>query len=94
MAADAARVASVMALNDLADQVAAAADLNADDRTAVDFDIEVGDPAIAIFEALMGTRTPLPAPLLQRIQDGINAGWWTQSLRDAALPVLQKQLRS
>jgi hypothetical protein len=82
-----------IALNDLADQVAAAADLDDAAHADVAFDIEVGDPDIAIYQALLATRKSLPADLLQRIRVGIDAGWWTAAMRDHALAALNKLQR-
>lgn len=80
-------------LNDLADQVAAAANLDDAARRNVDFDLEVGDPEFAISDALLATRTPLPTPLLARIREGVNLGWYQDATRRLVLDALDRQER-
>lgn len=88
-----AQPAAARALNDLADQVAAAAELDDGARRNVLFDLEFGDAACAICDALLATRSPLPAHLLKRIRDGVTDGWYDGSIRDLVLHALCRQER-
>lgn len=91
MGASNAETAAAQALNDLADQVAAAADLDDDARRNVDFDRQFDDAASAICDALLATITPLPLHLLRRIRQGVEAGWYEGSIRDLVLHALRRQ---
>lgn len=91
MTASDAQTAAGRALNDLADEVAAAADLDGSARRNVEFDLEFDDAASAICDALLSTRTALPADLLKRIQEGVSAGWYDGSTRDLVLHALCRQ---
>lgn len=85
--------AAAIALNDLADQVAGAADLDSSARRDVAFDIEVGDPEFAIYDALLATRKPLQKELLDRIRKGVDAGWYDGPMRRAVVDAIGQQQR-
>ena len=53
---------------DLADQMAAAADLNDQARGRVEMELEFGDAEYVICICLLETRTPFPAALLAQIR--------------------------
>lgn len=81
------------ALNDLADEVAAAADLDDAARRGVDFSLEVSDPELAICDALIDAKTPLPAGLLKRIRAGVEIGRYHGATRDEVIAALDRQER-
>lgn len=73
MLANGPRNDAVAALIDLADTVAAAADLDEAARRSVNNEREVGNPDWVICYAVLRSNTMLPAPLLQQIRDTVLA---------------------
>lgn len=68
-----------------ANDAAHAADLDDDVRRAVATDLAVGNAEWAIFDAVIGTRKPLPAPMLQRIRDDVLPMKWYDDADDLSL---------
>lgn len=81
----------MMNVVDLADRVAAAADLDDQARGRVTFELDYGDSDHAICIAVLETRTPLPADLLQHISDGADTYWYDQPTRDLVLAAVRRQ---
>jgi hypothetical protein len=81
-----------MDANDLADQVAAAADLDDQARGRVQFDLDWGDADVAICDALLATRTPLPNDLLTAIRDRA-PNWYFDATLKLVLDAIDRQQR-
>jgi hypothetical protein len=62
---------------DYARKVATAADLDDAARREVERDLFVGEPGLAIFDAVTSARSPLPKRMLQRIRrELVDRGWY------------------
>ncbi len=81
-----------MDANDLADRVAAAADLDDQARGRVQFDLAYSDADVAICDALLATRKPLPADLLSSIRDAAGR-WYFGATRTLVLDAIDRQSR-
>lgn len=84
---------AAIALNDLADQVVAAADLDDLARGRVQFSLDYSDAEYAICDALLATRTPLPDGLLTQIRRGVQSGWYQGATRQRVLAAIDDQER-
>jgi hypothetical protein len=77
-----------------ADQVSAAADLADDVRKVVATDLAVGNAEWAIFDAVLGTRSPLPVLLLERIRsDALPMRWYGPDDHKLLVDALDRQTR-
>lgn len=84
-----------MNIVDLADAVAAAADLNDQARGRVDAELEYGDMYYALCICVLETRRPLPLDLITQILTGLDT-WYrsetdTQNLMRDALTRQRRQ---
>jgi hypothetical protein len=77
---------------DLADQVVAAADLDDQARDRVQFDMDYSDAEVAICEALLATRKPLPLGLLVEIRTRASS-WLSGAALQKVLDALDRQER-
>ena len=82
-----------MDLIDLADQAAAAADLNDQARGRIESELEFGDEHYALVIAVVETRKPLPSNLLREIRAGADE-WFSDSTRQLVLDAVQRQERA
>lgn len=81
-----------MDANDLADQVAAAADLDDQARGRVQFALNYSDADVAICDALLATRTPLPNKLLDQVRAGAKS-WYRGATLKLVLDAIDRQAR-
>lgn len=79
-----------MDLIDLADQAAAAADLDAQARARVQSELEFGDADYALTIAVLETRKPLPANLLKQVRAGADK-WFSAPTRQLVLDAVGRQ---
>ncbi|OCB09236.1 hypothetical protein A5717_26025 [Mycolicibacterium porcinum] len=79
-----------MDLIDLADQAAAAADLDDQARGRIQSELQFGDADYALTIAVLETRKPLPTDLLKQIRSGADQ-WFRGSTRSLVLDAVRRQ---
>ncbi len=80
-----------MDLNLLADQAASAADLDDQARGRVTSELEFGDTAIALGIAVLETRKPLPARILDQVAAGAARWYLNDTYRRLVLDAVSRQ---
>lgn len=81
-----------MTIDDVADQAAAAADLNSQARGRVELDQDLGQSATVLVTCILETRTPLPTDILREVRAQAD-DWFLSDLRPTILDAVDAQER-
>lgn len=82
-----------MDLITLADQAAAAADLDSKSRDQFQSEMDFGDTEIALSIAVLDTRKPLPTAILDEVAAGADRWYINDTYRQLVLDAVARQRR-